>query len=291
MVTVLSKTDGSIGRVKKEQPLNALIPVDLDYYETAEEHERIKDALIEHANALNSGSGPLFELDTATTDGWASPEWIRTEADTPSSPAGTGPTLSVVARPDMPSLSALRFAANVRGGYVWRVPGLTLPTTGYVLEVDVCGYASDTWVAGIMPICTAADPVAGLSFSQRRTAANFYTHEVGLETTDYSRPAPLTNPAIGYTPSAVKLQAGPLRLSWTVRRAPDVLPPEWQIRFAAEGTDEAVGVANFSNVAPWGPVSSLDNATFDAVGIFVLVDSGGAADVSIDIAGLRVRAL
>jgi len=29
------------------------LPVDLDFYETAEEHERQKDALIEHADAIN----------------------------------------------------------------------------------------------------------------------------------------------------------------------------------------------------------------------------------------------
>lgn len=63
MVTALSKTDGSLGRVKNTLPGSDPSP-DLDYYETAAEHERQKDALIEHANALNGGGAKAEVLQT-----------------------------------------------------------------------------------------------------------------------------------------------------------------------------------------------------------------------------------
>lgn len=63
MVTALSKTDGSLGRAKNTLPGSDPSP-DLDYYTTADEHERAKDALIEHANALNGGGGRAEVLQT-----------------------------------------------------------------------------------------------------------------------------------------------------------------------------------------------------------------------------------
>lgn len=83
-----TKTDGSLGREKTTLPGSDPSP-DLDYYETVEEHERQKDAIIANANSIGEtdGSTPGSLWEAIASIGGSLPVVLVTGPDTEALPS------------------------------------------------------------------------------------------------------------------------------------------------------------------------------------------------------------
>jgi len=139
-LTVLpTKTDGSIGREKSETPVSSGLPVNLDYYETAEEAERAKDALIAVCNevGLSDGStvGSLVYRVTAI-EGGAIPTDVIALAEQGSAPAALANSVKLYAK-DNAGTSALY--ARTDDGVEHELTGAAASTEWPVTIVNASG--------------------------------------------------------------------------------------------------------------------------------------------------------
>jgi hypothetical protein len=298
-VTVLTKTDESIGREKQEQPLNTLVPVDLDFYETAEEHERQKDALIEHANAINDledsvGSIPgaiLYDMPIATASVGVAVRF-RTNGDT-GTPSGTA-AKSLVAYESYPNKQALRLSATgLNGGLVWPVlHGITLPEE-YILEVAIAGLdaASGGNKGLIFAMCdfyseSGVDSVRGLVHEHYRGFGQVDTRTVARLTGPYAAVNNVITTS-GWPNLPNYRQRTPLARYHVRRKLTGGLgtPAQWSLRAVHEGNGSSDLPFHLSGVA--NPQTDFDGRTFDEIGIGVF---GASGNMNIDIARLRIRA-
>ena len=307
-VTVLTKTDDSIGREKQEQPLNALVPVDLDFYETAEEHERQKDALIEHADAINDletsvgdletsvGSIPgavLFDMPIATAS-VGTPRRMNTAGG---SFTDTSKGASVVASASMPGRNVLQLAANVQGGWMWPLNNLpTLPAEGYVLDIEL-DEAGDS--GGGIPIPSIGfvdlvspsgnNTVAGL---QLLTGAIGYLQPSVIPLgAGYAAPVSpfVTLSPWGTAPTPTELQKATARIVIEFRRQASQTPARWSVAATCYSTDGQVYRVACSGVSH--PQTDLDGKALATIALGMWNDSGSAGAANFSIARLRVLSL
>lgn len=311
-VTVPTKTDGSIGREKREQPLNALIPLDLDYYETAAEREAQKDALIELAGAVNdlesgAGAGPQLLLDmpiaTSAVAAGAAASWGRCTNNLPATPAGTA-SVSLVADPTGAGGSCLRVGAtgSAEGLWMYALQNLTVPAAGFVLEIDVADLPDVSVSAGSGVIGLGYEDYAlggarsaprGLFLRFYRGAANFDLRQWRLETTNYTRDEHIDLLSGGTLHDTAAFEAGGFRLRIEVRRVNATTPYRYLAR--VEIFDEAGGQVWTNRRSSFAfPLNADLNAkTFTKIGIGGHVDTSGgpAGDGWISVRQLRVWSL
>ena len=300
-VTVLAKTDVSLGREKREQPLNDLIPVDLDYYERAEELERQKDALIEHAAAINSleaslSSVPgaiLYEMPIATGSVGTVARY-RGAGDT-GTPGGT-PVVSVVTQASYPSGNALRLrATGLTGGVVWPIlHGLALPNE-YIVEIEISGMDADgtDYKAIVMPFADffggSNEYVRGLAMEIADNVSSIDRRAIEVASGPFARSSGTNigdSCSIGNQPD---LPAGPLFCRYHVRRAGGFTPARWQVcaehrAHGAAGQPQTWGISGVDTAR-----TAWDGLTFDEIAIGVFGEFSG--NMNVDISRLRIRSV
>lgn len=307
-VTVLTKTDESIGREKQEQPLNALVPVDLDFYETAEEHERQKDALIEHANAINNledsvsdiedsvASIPgavLYDMPIATAS-VGTPRRMNTAGG---SFTDTSKSASVVASASMPGRNVLKLAANVQGGWMWPLQGLpTLPAAGYVLDIELdeagdSGGGIPVPSIGLVDLVSPSgnNTVAGL---QLLTGAIGYLQPSVIPLgAGYAAPVSpfVTLSPWATAPTPSEMQKGTARIVIEFRRQASQTPARWSVAATCYSTSGDVRRVACSGVSH--PQTDLDGKALATIALGLWNDSGSAGAANLSVARLRVLSL
>lgn len=159
LLVLPTKTAGSIGQVKNTLPEDVGVEFDLDYYETAAEAERQKDALIAMAARLGLGDGTTpgsFEAMKAGLEAGTGLRLMTLD--------GSGAYASIRIQDSFTApTSAHGYAAGFRVGSWWvergpgEGPGVPGPITLWVCVGDTDGAAS--WQ--VMPSPSDALPLAG----------------------------------------------------------------------------------------------------------------------------------
>ena len=308
-VTVPTKTDGSLGREKQEQPLNALIPVNLDFHETAEESERLKDKVIELCGAVNdleagagAGSVLLLDMPVATAAVAATETWGRGPLNGPAAPAGTA-SVSLVDDPALPGRNCLRVGATGSAEGLWlnAIQNVTLPAAGYVLEVDVADLPDVTLpvASGIIGIAYSEHALGGARSTPRgiflqlyRGAANNELLQWRLESGNYTRMQTLASlETAGVLRDDAAVQAHGIKVRIEVRKVDASTPLRYAV---AVDVRDAGGRAYGGRSSIATPLNAdLDAKTFNKLGLGGFTDSGGgpAGASWISVRQLRVWSL
>jgi len=192
-LTVLpTKTDGSIGREKSETPVSSGLPVDLDYYETATEHERMKDALVGVCAEVGLSDGSTvgsLVYRVEAIEGGAIPTDVIALAEQGSAPAALANSVKVYAR-DNAGTSAL-YARTDDGvehnltdptaATEWPVTPLTASATltavSQIVEVDAT-------LAAVVLALPAASAAEGVRYIFVQTDGSENTVELDPDGTD-----------------------------------------------------------------------------------------------------------
>lgn len=223
------------------------------------------------------------------------PVYIRTTADTPASPVGTGPTETVVPAVSFIANDALQLAANVGGGYIWPLNhGLTLPDEGYALEVWVSDVTELYYFGLICPCIDFTGSTAeGLIVPIYGNASNTDIYSLAIASSTYARVGALAASGAGWLSflNPANLAKGPGKMLLEVRRnRVSASETNWRITMecAAPGGNSKTYVEN----------SSVSTATAEIDGNYLLepalgvwVDYITAYDVQLTIEKLRIMTL
>jgi hypothetical protein len=307
MVTALSKTDGSLGRVKNTLPDSNPSP-DLDYYETAAEHERQKDALIEHANALNEQAIAITDLEASlgsvsgavlydmpiSTASVGTPRRLNTAGG---AFTDTSKSASVVASRSMPGRNVLRLAATVQGGWMWPLQGLpALPAEGYILDVEIdeagnSGGGIPVPSIGFVDLVSpgGSDTVAGLQLMTG--AIGFIQPSVIPLGAGFSNPSSpfVTLSPWATSPTPTELNKATVRLVVEFRRQASQTPAQWSVAATCYPTDSQVRRVAVSGVSH--PQAALNGRPLSTIALGMWNDSGSAGAANLSIARLLVKSL
>lgn len=192
-LTVLpTKTDGSIGRVKTETPVSSGLPVDLDYYESATEHERMKDALIGVCAEVGLSDGSTvgsLVYRVEAIEGGAIPTDVIALAEQGSAPAALSNSVKVYAK-DNGGTSALYARTDdgveheltgAAASAEWPVTQLTasdtLTAVSQIVEVDAT-------LAAVVLALPAASAAEGVRYIFVQTDGSENTVELDPDGTD-----------------------------------------------------------------------------------------------------------
>lgn len=183
LLVLPTKTAGSIGQVKNTLPEGVGVEVDLDYYETAAEAERQKDALIAMAErmGLADGSTPgSFEAMKAGLEAGAGLRLMTLDG------SGAYASIRLEDAPTAPS-SDDDYSAGYRVGSWWvqRVPGETEGVPGPITLWECLSDTDDAavWQVRAIPASTAATDIAraGAAGSSSHVARADHVHDGGTQ--------------------------------------------------------------------------------------------------------------
>lgn len=183
LLVLPTKTDGSIGRVKNTLPEDVGVEFDPDYYESAAEAERAKDALIATASRLGLGDGTTPGSFEAMKRGFEAGEGLRLMTLD-----GSGAYASIRIQDSFTAPnSAHGYTAGFRVGSWWvergpgEGPGVPGPITLWECLSDIDGAA--VWQVRAIPASTAATDIARASAagSSIRVARADHVHDGGVQ--------------------------------------------------------------------------------------------------------------
>lgn len=183
LLVLPTKTAGSIGQVKNTLPEDVGVEVDLDYYETAAEAERQKDALIAMAARMGLGDGTTPGSFEAMKAGFEAGEGLRLMTLD-----GSGAYASIRIEDSFAApTSAHGYSAGYRVGSWWverglgEGPGVPGPITLWECLSDTDDAAA--WQVRAIPASTAATDIAraGAAGSSIRVARADHVHDGGVQ--------------------------------------------------------------------------------------------------------------
>lgn len=307
-VTVPTKTDGSIGREKREQPLNALLPVDLDYYETAAEREIQKDTLIALAEAVNdleddvsALGGLLFELNPLVITDLGNLEVQGKTGPSGAAFAGTVTATGNIASAWDSATKVLKLttSGSMKGFGLRRVLCGTLPAAGFIVDLGIAGLGG---LATTRLVLAFYEQRAGTN--GRGVAVSFLHNDPTLYATGFGDDA-VDSPAVNTSPLAFDAVAGgfanaladftkgPARVVAEFRKVDASSPERWTMRVRLEGHAGAVQSHCYSGVsAPssgWSTAIDVAGATMSRLALGAWCTSAEGGDLSIS--HLRVYSL
>jgi len=200
------------------------------------------------------------------------PVFVRYTTDAPVGPVGVA-TSALVAAPSMPGLSCLQLAST-DGCWVWplRLPaGLSLPSDGYTLELEISNADAGGWYAMVMPL---GDLIGGGSPSARGFFLYSYYGATNVDTffseivsgPYYKMTGVISSiTAWGASYSAANFARGPFRMVIDVRRTAGLTPSQWSIRVTLYAANGQVSSSMVSNVTLG--LTALDGAALSSIGL------------------------
>lgn len=183
LLVLPTKADGSIGRVKNTLPEDVGVEFDLDYYETAAEAERQKDALVAIASRMGLADGSTPGSLEAMKAGLEAGEGLRLMTLD-----GSGAYASIRIQDSFSApTSAHGYTAGFRVGSWWvergpgEGPGVPGPITLWECLSDIDAAAE--WQVRAIPASTAATDIARASAagSSARVARADHVHDGGVQ--------------------------------------------------------------------------------------------------------------
>lgn len=233
-----------------------------------------------------SGTQPglLFDLDTTVTTDISSTTEGGARSEYGNGPTGTLTVTANEDHPAMPSVNCIKLqsAGPIDGILVRRVLTGTLPTEGWILEVDIANLTVDTGgegaIYGVIMLGykqesgAAPAPMTGFFIHFRLTASNTDLNAVG-DNAGNCDPAGIGIGGSGeaYSLGIFQSAVGARRLVIEFRKLDAQTPAQWSIKYTIYSSNADVTQTSYSGVANpssgWTPVLTTANKTFDRVGL------------------------
>lgn len=293
-LTVLpTKTDGSLGRVKNTLPGSTPSP-DLDYYVTAAEHERIKDAIVDLAQEVGKSDGTTTGslvrsvraleasstetlLNVSVTDAvtaaaqLGTPVFVRSGGnntwDPPVSPV---PTLTAgIAVPSYPTDTGLRLTlptttasgGNISGTWMYPLTGLaSIPTAGVAIEVDIANQDGGV-LFFVAPIArfSGGSMSSGMVLQHESAFSQITSYQVYTETGQpFPRIAGASSVLTYGFPTTPNFNRAINRVRYEVKADGPQTPAQWRIS-AFASTTAGLGINQTNAGGASGAANAIDN--------------------------------